>query len=88
MIIFNQAETAALTPTRMQEIYTQAKNLKRNFQAISVEDIIDVLDQLSLQWSKETEFYQRARAHLVSEQVFSDKIIDETLQIIPTLICR
>jgi phenylacetate-CoA ligase len=86
MIIFNQPYHEALTSTKTKSIYSQARNIKRQFQEIKLTDILNVLDQLAKVWTTPSPFVKEAREYLISADVFSEKMIDETLAIIPTLL--
>jgi phenylacetate-coenzyme A ligase PaaK-like adenylate-forming protein len=86
MIIFNETYSPILNEQKVREIYSQAKKIKREFQQIELNKIIHVLDQLSQAWIAPSPFLKEAREYLISANVFSEKIIDETLAIIPQLL--
>ena len=88
MYIFGHWQKIDSLVNNIEDISITADQLCNDFSDISINEIINVLDLLSFEWRKDSDFYLRAQSLLNDELSFSADMISVSLDIIPELLSK
>jgi phenylacetate-coenzyme A ligase PaaK-like adenylate-forming protein len=86
MYLWGKALNNQLTQSQLNSIYDEARLKKSSFSELRIDDIINLLHQVGLEWSIDGKNYNQALKELQNEISFSPEMIQQALSIVPVLL--